>query len=50
MLAFEGVVAEALVDDGDEGMALDVTREVKVTMRFADVPLLLKLCGGFSII
>lgn len=50
MFSLEGVITEALIDDGDESMALDVARKVEVPVRFLDLPLLLELGGGFSII
>lgn len=50
LLALEGIVKQAAVDDGDESVALDVGRELEVAVRFADVPFFLELGGGFTII
>lgn len=42
------MVDQALVEDGDEGVVLDMRREVKVPVRRLHAPLLLELGGGFS--
>lgn len=50
LFALEGVVLEASVDDGHQSVAFDVGRKGKVLMRLLDVPLLLKLGGGLTVI
>lgn len=48
VIPLEAVVDQALVEDGDEGVVLDMRREIKVPVRSLDAPFLLELGGGFS--
>jgi hypothetical protein len=48
VVPLEAVVDQALVEDGNEGIVLDMRREVKVPMGSLNAPLLLELGGGFS--
>jgi hypothetical protein len=48
VVPLEAVVDQALVEDGDESVVLDMRREVKVPVGSLNAPLLLELGGGFS--
>lgn len=50
MISLESMVAETLVDDGDQRVALNVPRKVEMPMRFVDVPFLLELGSCLSIV
>lgn len=44
------MIHESLVKHVDEGVVLDVRREVKLSVRCLDAPFLLQLGGGFPIV
>lgn len=48
VVPLEAVVDQALVEDGDESIVLDMRREVKMTVGSLNAPLLLELGGCFS--
>lgn len=50
MLTFERVVKKAAVDDGNQCVALNVTRKGEFPVRLFDVPFFLKLGSSLSVI
>lgn len=50
IVSLEALVDQALVEDGDKGVVLDMDREVEVPVRCLNAPLFLELGGCFSII
>mgnify|MGYP000851676421 CR=1 FL=1 len=50
MLAFVGLEEEATLNNGNEGVAMNVGRKFEVEVWSLDVPLLLELGGSFPVI
>lgn len=50
MLALESAVNEPAINEGYQGVALDVTGEREFAMRLLDMPFLLEFGGGFTVV